>query len=322
MDGENITVESPLVESGNPMGASFYQGDSSSSAPVSAADKTTTKTEDLLAQQKALLETASQDIDEHVKNRKGIDSLFENFKKKIETPAKWENSQEYKNAQMSKKSMILGFSLLMLGMVGAAKMRLGAKGAMAGLTAALNGWMAGDEKKWNDAKASYSAHMDFIKSQNDQMQKEYNQIVSNEKDDYETKRTKTELFLKSLGFQIKESSKYDFEEMKLYMKAQNDALARVENHMNKMEESRNKPTQAKFNQKAFESWQKKPENEGKGADDFIKEMKASGKKVSVIPPRVGEKKDSKITVTAPDGSIHPFDTQAQADEFKKLAGIK
>lgn len=30
----------------------------------------------------------------------------------------------------------------------------------------------------------------------------------------------------------------------------------------------------------------------------------------------------KITVTAPDGSKHPFDTQSQADAFKKLAGIK
>lgn len=29
-----------------------------------------------------------------------------------------------------------------------------------------------------------------------------------------------------------------------------------------------------------------------------------------------------ISVTAPDGSIHPFATQAQADAFKKLAGIK
>lgn len=30
----------------------------------------------------------------------------------------------------------------------------------------------------------------------------------------------------------------------------------------------------------------------------------------------------KIQVKAPDGSVHPFDTQAQADAFKKLAGIK
>ena len=30
----------------------------------------------------------------------------------------------------------------------------------------------------------------------------------------------------------------------------------------------------------------------------------------------------KIIVTAPDGSTHPFDTQAQADKFKKLAGIQ
>lgn len=29
-----------------------------------------------------------------------------------------------------------------------------------------------------------------------------------------------------------------------------------------------------------------------------------------------------ITVTAPDGSVHPFATQAQADKFKQLAGIK
>ncbi len=30
----------------------------------------------------------------------------------------------------------------------------------------------------------------------------------------------------------------------------------------------------------------------------------------------------KIIVTAPDGSPHPFDTQVQADAFKKLIGAK
>lgn len=30
----------------------------------------------------------------------------------------------------------------------------------------------------------------------------------------------------------------------------------------------------------------------------------------------------KVIVTAPDGSRHPFDTQAQADAFKRLAGIR
>ena len=29
-----------------------------------------------------------------------------------------------------------------------------------------------------------------------------------------------------------------------------------------------------------------------------------------------------ILVTAPDGSVHPFDTPEQANAFKKLAGIK
>jgi hypothetical protein len=36
----------------------------------------------------------------------------------------------------------------------------------------------------------------------------------------------------------------------------------------------------------------------------------------------GNQGGGKVSVTAPDGSIHPFDTQAQADAFKKLAGIK
>lgn len=38
--------------------------------------------------------------------------------------------------------------------------------------------------------------------------------------------------------------------------------------------------------------------------------------------RSRDMRSGKITVTAPDGSSHPFDTQAQADAFKKLAGIK
>lgn len=34
------------------------------------------------------------------------------------------------------------------------------------------------------------------------------------------------------------------------------------------------------------------------------------------------KGDTTISVTAPDGSVHPFATQAQADRFKQLAGLK
>jgi hypothetical protein len=36
----------------------------------------------------------------------------------------------------------------------------------------------------------------------------------------------------------------------------------------------------------------------------------------------GHSDGGKISVTAPDGSVHPFETQAQADTFKRLAGIK
>ena len=41
-------------------------------------------------------------------------------------------------------------------------------------------------------------------------------------------------------------------------------------------------------------------------------------KPAVGPPNIR----GKITVVAPDGSAHPFDNQAQADAFKKLANIK
>jgi hypothetical protein len=36
----------------------------------------------------------------------------------------------------------------------------------------------------------------------------------------------------------------------------------------------------------------------------------------------GGQQGGKIPVTAPDGSVHPFDTLEQANMFKKLAGIK
>jgi hypothetical protein len=39
-------------------------------------------------------------------------------------------------------------------------------------------------------------------------------------------------------------------------------------------------------------------------------------------PAFEQPQAGKISVTAPDGSVHPFATQAQADAFKKLAGIK
>jgi hypothetical protein len=38
--------------------------------------------------------------------------------------------------------------------------------------------------------------------------------------------------------------------------------------------------------------------------------------------RTGTTPGGSISVTAPDGSVHPFATQAQANQFKKLAGIK
>jgi len=41
-----------------------------------------------------------------------------------------------------------------------------------------------------------------------------------------------------------------------------------------------------------------------------------------LQPLPEEVSSAKIIVTAPDGSKHPFDTQAQADAFKALAGIK
>jgi hypothetical protein len=44
--------------------------------------------------------------------------------------------------------------------------------------------------------------------------------------------------------------------------------------------------------------------------------------VTTTGNRASGRSTGKISVTAPDGSIHPFDTQAQADTFKKLAGIK
>jgi hypothetical protein len=43
---------------------------------------------------------------------------------------------------------------------------------------------------------------------------------------------------------------------------------------------------------------------------------------SFVGGRSGEASGGKISVAAPDGSVHPFDSQAQADHFKKLAGIK
>jgi hypothetical protein len=44
--------------------------------------------------------------------------------------------------------------------------------------------------------------------------------------------------------------------------------------------------------------------------------------VQAMRELIGGGGTGKITVTAPDGSVHPFDTQAQANTFKQLAGIK
>jgi hypothetical protein len=55
---------------------------------------------------------------------------------------------------------------------------------------------------------------------------------------------------------------------------------------------------------------------GKGAATASGGLTVRGQKGITAPPTGG------ISVTAPDGSVHPFKTQAAADRFKKLAGIK
>lgn len=56
-----------------------------------------------------------------------------------------------------------------------------------------------------------------------------------------------------------------------------------------------------------------------GAQKALKQTYESG--ISGKPNFGGDKSGGKVVVTAPDGSKHPFDTQAQADAFKKLANI-
>jgi hypothetical protein len=66
------------------------------------------------------------------------------------------------------------------------------------------------------------------------------------------------------------------------------------------------------------------------AQDYAAAAAAGGKApASSAPPAAGGRGGrqvtggaGKINVTAPDGSVHPFDTQEQADNFKKMAGIK
>jgi hypothetical protein len=58
---------------------------------------------------------------------------------------------------------------------------------------------------------------------------------------------------------------------------------------------------------------------GKGATVATGGLKVRGQGITA-PPTSGN--TGKITVTAPDGSVHPFATQQQANTFKKLAGIK
>jgi hypothetical protein len=48
-------------------------------------------------------------------------------------------------------------------------------------------------------------------------------------------------------------------------------------------------------------------------------VRGQQKPSGITPPPSG---GAKFSVTAPDGSVHPFTTQKAADRFKKLAGIK
>ena len=55
---------------------------------------------------------------------------------------------------------------------------------------------------------------------------------------------------------------------------------------------------------------------GKGATVASGGLTVRGQQKGITPP------PGRFSVTAPDGSVHPFTTQAAADRFKKLAGIK
>lgn len=61
--------------------------------------------------------------------------------------------------------------------------------------------------------------------------------------------------------------------------------------------------------------------------DMANRKQSNAEQIKAITDRIGQNNTNaapqgKIIVSAPDGSTHPFDTQAQADAFKKLAHIQ
>lgn len=116
---------------------------------------------------------------------------------------KWEDSDEYKNAKIGRWGMGSGFALLIASLVGPMFMRTGAKGAMSALTAAINGWNAGDSAKWNQARDDYDRHVKWVHEQNEQFYKEWKALNDKKYNDYKEKLHSAQMFFTQHGMQVK-----------------------------------------------------------------------------------------------------------------------
>lgn len=121
---------------------------------------------------------------------------------RIETP-RWEDSDEYKNAKIGKWGMGSGFALLIASLVGPMFMRTGAKGAMSALTAAINGWNAGDSEKWNQARDDYDRHVKWVREKNEQFYKEWKELRHQKYESSKEALHAAQMFFTQYGMQIK-----------------------------------------------------------------------------------------------------------------------
>jgi hypothetical protein len=110
----------------------------------------------------------------------------------------WENSEEYKNTQISKVGMAAGFALMMVSVIGGAAAG-GGKGAMKSLTSAMNGWKEGRDDVYKQGWEQYKFHVEQMKEKYAEYEREIDKINSDESKDLHEKLQAKRLVALSYG---------------------------------------------------------------------------------------------------------------------------
>jgi hypothetical protein len=231
----------------------------------------------------------------------------------------WENSEEYRRAQIGKKAYIMGTALFVISLMGAAALRLGAKGAMAGLAAAVKGWDAGDTAKWQAARDDYDKHVKYIEHHNDKINKEYWKLRSDESKDHNTKLRELNLFFKAHDMAAKDFLAKGLAESDRFMKAHDASVKKLTSTPKKDSDLQN--YEKIISQRAEKSGvSRKVAEQAYPFEDYLKDKKSkTGASVKRTSSKYGPVFSEKFKLAT---TKNPKATPQQIEDALIAAGLK